>query len=136
MADTFELTRDQPTIVNTDLQNSQGIHWIVALILNNGQGFIFDPLGPKNIRQASDGTHTDSIIKSRMKQMGARSIHVFPYQTQMSTNSLCGWHSIYVAKLIESIALKTIKSIDAAIIDEFGREADLGDIEVLRKAFQ
>lgn len=125
-----------PVIVNTDTSAGPGVHWIVAVILPNGVPYVYDPLGPRNKRMTSNYQNSDVIL---MKALGNR-IAMYPYPSQMRDNSLCGWHSLFIANTLKNGLkmglIKNQKDADALIQAYFGKSADRADIEVLRRAFQ
>jgi len=134
MADSYK-ERKTPTIVNTDLAGNPGVHWVVAMRLSDGSDYIYDPLGPHNKRGSSLGVLTDRYLIDNVLRA-----HIYPYQSQMATNKLCGWHAIYVATLIKR-ALAKRRELDATAIDElikskFGTSADSTDIDLLERFFE
>ena len=155
MADTFhkQLCINQPLIVNTDLSQFSGVHWIVMIPRSNGTMYMFDPLGPENEHVASDGSSTDSLIEASSGvrpfnpeqghggfKGGHALLHRYPYATQISTTGHCGWFCIYVAKLLHHAIQQcpniSNKKLDALIVENFGQTADWGDVKKLANSLQ
>ena len=129
MADDIpEFVDKEPIIMNTDLSDGQGIHWIV-LFPFNGTVYIFDSLGKNNIRM------NDKIMFEQIKEQGYN-YKFYPYSYQYRDDSLCGWFSIFVASVLKkhssSISENNVFSIIHTI---FNDDADDDDILVLMKAF-
>jgi len=135
MVDTFVLYQG-PIVVNTDTSNNGGIHWFVLAQLPDNSIYMFDPLGPKNLRRTSDGHYSDHILKHRLEGM---LIHKFPYQIQHKSSTLCGWYSIYIAQVIRTLLNEFPKlkhqQITAAIESQFGRKPSQKDIDILKRVF-
>jgi len=135
MVDTYDGNNTGfPIIVNTDTSNGPGVHWIVALRLPNGEPYVYDPLGPQNNRIGSQMIPADVFLN---RDFGEKP-HFYPYRSQLKSNSLCGWHAIYVANLItEGIqnGLESPQEIDRLIESKFGRTADGGDVRLLETVF-
>jgi hypothetical protein len=96
--DNFILGKDAQ-IINTDVKNGDGIHWIVLLRLKNDTLFIFDPLGPKNELFTSFGP-AESILINRAKSQGIKYIVKYPKKVQLDESFHCGQFSQLIAKVI------------------------------------
>lgn len=118
-----KLQDSQPLIINTDLSNGEGIHWIV-LYPKDGTLYVIDPLGPKNYRPY------DNVFSQVASQSGL-TIKYFPGRFQFNNSQECGWFAIYVAKLLQ----KTNGDPFNIVKSTFGRTADRGDQTVLKNAF-
>lgn len=130
MVDTFKnlLNENEAFIVNTDLSSGSGIHWIV-IYRNNDNLLIIDPLGKKNYRPY------DAIMFKTIKDVGLK-YKFFDDDIQYSNNSLCGWYSIYVAKLINKNKDKSINEIIDILNSKFkSNGADDDDEKILEKSF-
>jgi hypothetical protein len=137
MVDMYEPI-EEPIILNTDTSANHGVHWMTAIAID-GALYIYDPLGPHNDRVTSLREPIDNKLRKIARDNGLR-LYFYPHASQMRDNQLCGYHALYVAQLIKraldgGIALNPSK-IDGAIRKVFGRGADLGDIDVLRRAFE
>lgn len=137
MVDKFAPT-DTPAIYNTDTSKGPGIHWCVAFI-KDGKGYIYDPLGPQNHRVTTGDGDSDPFIRAAFKKKGVKIIHFYPYPSQMRSNSLCGWHSIYIATLLRDYLRQypdaTEDELDEVIETQFGKRATQDDIDLLQYAF-
>ena len=138
MADTLDPIIGKAMLCNTDTHDGGGIHWIVVLKISREVGYIFDPLGPKNPRVNSRAMPTTTTI---IAQLNAMRVHLYPYRVQALNNSLCGWYSIYIARLMNdyinqvSPRVVTPEELDAVIESQFGKSATRGDIMKLARAF-
>jgi len=112
-------------VVNTDTSYGGGIHWIV-LFVRNGICYIIDSLG-KNNKRDNEGSMIKQILdfdlKPKIYDKGA---------FQYVNNSMCGWFSIFVAKLINYN-----KNVDIfkMIYNIFGSRPDDNDIMILIRSF-
>jgi hypothetical protein len=113
--------------MNTDLSTSGGIHWIVLMPINNYL-YICDPLGMYNYRPY------DNIMFNTINELELTP-YFYKYKIQMKNSVHCGWFSIYIAKLLNSIQSPTIQKCDNTIYNQFGHTADIDDEKVLIKNF-
>ena len=94
--------------------------------------WLYDPLGPENDRVSSDGASTDALL------CGC-SAHVFPFRSQISSTSLCGYFALYaaekVAEHLRTHPRATPEQLDALIVRAFGKSADWGDVATLDQEF-
>lgn len=136
-----------PIIINTDTSDGQGVHWIVGVIIHSSpnsthkyEGYIYDPLGAKNNRVTSKGEPIDQYLHRAFEEAtGNDHIHFYPYPSQLPTNSLCGWHSIYIATILRDYLKRyphsSSSDLDKVIETQFGKSADKEDVAVLYRAF-
>jgi len=133
MSDNFRLKRD-PVVVNTDITYGAGVHWIVIAPLSDCV-YIYDPLGPSNKRATGSGLPSDGYIINRLHKQGHQIIKWYPYTSQLKSSSLCGWFSIFVAKILNALGSPSAAEATAAIHSQFGKRADASDERLLRKVF-
>lgn len=117
----------QPFIINTDKTGGPGVHWICAVKLPKNILYIYDPLGAGNLRVDSSGNNVSKYLNKSTKDR--RSVHYYPYPSQMISSTQCGWFSIFVADLIKKYKKdhQSPSTIDALIQSKFGKTADPGD---------
>lgn len=117
-----------PMVVNTDVSNGSGIHWI-CVILVDGTVYIIDSLGPSNFRPY------DNLMLTNLAQAGY-DYAFYDGRFQWDNDSLCGWFAIYVAKVLkDSPDRLTPKLVFDIVYDAFGRDPDDGDIQKLIESF-
>jgi len=137
MADTLDAPKGKAVLCNTDIHTGNGIHWIVVLPVSRDFAYIFDPLGANNVRVSSNGLQTTNTI---VRNTGAMNVHFFPYRVQDKGNSLCGWYSIYVARLFNDFIQRggepSAANLDSLVISQFGKSATRDDILKLARAFK
>lgn len=136
------LLPEHPLILNTD-QDGDGLHWIMIMThdTKGGRiGYIYDSLGPDNARVTSKGKRVDRDIVDALRENGAETIHIYPNESQVDTDTLCGWHALYAAGLIKEYLKKHPRapatSFDKVIKSQYGSEASKKGIMTLQKAFK
>jgi hypothetical protein len=137
--DNFELVQNEPIVVNTDSSNGTGIHWVVMVKLNPRTMYIFDPLGPTNIRTTSTGEKADPLMIHRAKQQGIKTIYYYPHKLQMKDSFHCGQFSQMVAKIIEQY-LASSKGVGSLELDDlinefFDKRPDMNNEDELLRFF-
>jgi hypothetical protein len=135
MVDELRPTRI-PSIINTDTSDGPGIHWCVTFITPDGKGYLYDPLGKANDRQTTLHGAADPYIARAFK---GRPIHIYGPATQLQSNALCGWHSIFIGRTLidylERFPRATSTEIDKVIETQFGKHADQKNVDILYHAF-
>ena len=142
MADTLDLPEvGEPAIVNTDIKGGQGVHWLCIARTRGDKCFIYDPLGASNVRGASTGEKTDTALWRSLIESGIdpNGVEIYRHKSQKSGNSLCGWHSLYVASIIKKNLARhpnaSPQDLGALVAHKLDKRASEHNIEVLHRAF-
>jgi hypothetical protein len=119
----------RPIIVNTDTNHGPGVHWICVVNLPNDILYVYDPLGKSNQRVDSNGEDVSYYLDEY------HNIYYYPYPSQMTSSTQCGWFSIYVADLIKKYkkSIHSSSDLDALIQSKFGKTADPGDQRLIHR---
>jgi len=100
-------------ISNTATSDQDGIHWI-TIRRYGPTAFIFDPLGPRNVRP------NDKMMVDTLRAAGVNKIAWFPHAVQDKQTTHCGWFALAVAKLINSQRPRTALGASRLVAQYFG----------------
>ena len=127
----------KPLIVNTDDEFGPGVHWLTVFRYSPKRVFIYDPLGPNNMRVDADGNpSSEKMIHSiRNSNPKISQFSYFKYKSQMPDNHLCGYYALLVAKHLKEYKPRSAGAINNIIVSLFGKSADLGDVRRLLEEF-
>lgn len=131
MIDNFinKLKENRAIVVNTDINAGAGVHW-VTMILHDGTVYIIDPLGEKNISQRP----YDDIMFKAIEDANY-DVLMYPGKFQDPRSSLCGFFSIYTAKILNKLKDVNPETIYDTVDKAFGLSADRNDVDKLMEGF-
>ena len=74
-------------ILNTDISSNPGTHWVLILVVDNCDGYIFDSLG-------FTGEYTERIVRA----VHGRAFVVTKMALQADNTQMCGGYTLYFAR--------------------------------------
>lgn len=126
------LGTNKPFILNTDVSDGPGIHFITCFEYQPNQLFIIDSLGPKNYRE------NDNIMFNILDENNY-DVKFYQYKFQQKLSNVCGFWAVWCCKIIEQLQDEyenvTPQLITKTLVKMVGKTANKKDVLQLINAF-